>query len=102
MKPFEFGSCIVTSVGSIGIKDCFAPIPPPTFAPLLVAILKKETSYDYNKQGEIEESKTLGFSFTIDFRFVNSKQMKIFSDELTRIGESPEIFEEESNKLLLK
>ncbi len=27
VKKFEFGSCIVTSIGSLGMDNCFVPIP---------------------------------------------------------------------------
>lgn len=98
MRPFEFGSCVITSIGSIGISDGYPPIPPPSFSPFLVSICKKETKFCYDKTGKLEENTTLGFSFTVDFRFIDTKTIKGFIEELKRIGESPEIFEEEMKK----
>jgi len=98
MRPFEFGSCVITSIGSIGISDAFVPIPPPSFCPLLISICKKETKYVYDKDGKINESKTLGFSVTADYRFVDTMTLQGFISEMKRIGENPEIFEEEMKK----
>ncbi len=27
IKKYEFGSCVVTSVGSLGLENCLVPIP---------------------------------------------------------------------------
>lgn len=102
LKPFEFGSCVITSIGSIGISDGYPPIPPPAFCPILLSICKKENKYYYNKEGEVLEKAILSLNFTADFRFVESKTIKGFIDEIKRIGESPDIFNEEMNKICKK
>ena len=49
LKRFEFGSCIVTSLGKLDIDNSFAPIPPLSFAPILLTLCSK---YDVNKRDE--------------------------------------------------
>ena len=74
--------------------ECFSS----NFSPFLVSICKKETKFCYDKSGKLEEKTTLGFSFTVDFRFIDTKTIKGFIEELKRIGENPDIFEEEMKK----
>lgn len=105
-KPFgvrsnEFGSCVITSIGSLGIEDGFPPIPPPTFCPLLIAICKKFTSNNYDSEGKINQHTFIHFNFTADYRFLNYKTTKEFIKEFKRVGENPILFEEESKKLIL-
>jgi hypothetical protein len=73
VKKYEFGSCVLTSIGSIGVEDGYPPIPPLTFAPLLVSVCKKKTKYSYDENNKIQEKITLGLDFTIDERFIDAK-----------------------------
>ena len=49
LKRFEFGSCVITSLGKLDIDNSYAPIPPLTFAPLLLTLCSK---YNVNKKDE--------------------------------------------------
>eukprot|EP00340_Litonotus_pictus_P000649 CAMPEP_0170520986 /NCGR_PEP_ID=MMETSP0209-20121228/6316_1 /TAXON_ID=665100 ORGANISM="Litonotus pictus, Strain P1" /NCGR_SAMPLE_ID=MMETSP0209 /ASSEMBLY_ACC=CAM_ASM_000301 /LENGTH=268 /DNA_ID=CAMNT_0010807609 /DNA_START=87 /DNA_END=893 /DNA_ORIENTATION=+ len=98
VTPFEFGSCVITSIGSLGIEEGYPPIPPPTFCPLLVSVCKKNNSFYYDTDHKVQEKATIGYNFTADFRFLNQKTTKQFIDEFRRIGENPLVFEEESRK----
>lgn len=73
LKKFEFGSCVVTSVGSVGIENSFAPIPALTFAPLLLTLCKAFSKREFDKDGKIKEKKYLQMNFTSDYRFFDSK-----------------------------
>ncbi len=73
IKKYEFGSCVLTSIGSIGVEDGYAPIPPLSFAPMLVSVCKKKTKYYYDKDIKIHEKRSLGLNFTIDNRFIDAK-----------------------------
>ena len=42
LRKFEFGSFVITSIGGLGIEHSYAPIPPFTFAPLLLTLCKKK------------------------------------------------------------
>ncbi len=73
IKKYEFGSCVLTSIGSIGVEDAYPPIPPLSFAPMLVSACKKKTKYYYDKDLKIHEKSSLGLNFTIDNRFIDAK-----------------------------
>ena len=98
LKQFEFGSCVITNIGSIGIENSFAPIPPVSFAP---AILTLCSFYDVNvknNEGKIEKKTYLKMNFTTDYRFFDyDTSVKIYHD-IHRIGSDPEIFEQECLK----
>ena len=98
LKQFEFGSCVITNIGSIGIENSFAPIPPVSFAP---AILTLCSFYDVNvknNEGKIEKKTYLKMNFTTDYRFFDyDTSVKMYHD-IHRIGSDPEIFEQECLK----
>ncbi|MCQ2816336.1 MAG: hypothetical protein MJ252_03620 [archaeon] len=69
VKKFEFGSCVVTSVGSVGIENSFAPIPSLTFAPLLLTVCKSYEKRHLEADGKISKKIVLQMNFTADYRF---------------------------------
>ena len=98
LKRFEFGSCIVTSLGKLDIDNSFAPIPPLTFAPILLTLCSK---YDVNKRdenGNIVTKTYLRMNFTSDYRFFEPKTAAALINDLHIIGEDPVKFENESKK----
>ena len=98
LKRFEFGSCVITSIGGLGIEDSYAPIPPLTFAPLLLTLCSK---YDVNKRdenGNIETKSYLRMNFTADFRFFDLKNSSSIFKDIHLYGEDPERFEEQCRK----
>ena len=102
LKSFEFGSCVITSIGGIGIEDSFAPIPALTFAPMLLTICKKTTKLVFDEDGKVNQKKFMKFNFTSDFRFFELKAASQIIEEIHRIGENPVVFEEECEKYLKK
>jgi len=98
LKRFEFGSCVVTSIGGLGIEHSFAPIPPLTFAPLLLTLCSK---YSVNKMGKdknIETKTYLRMNFTSDYRFFDVKDSCSIFKDIHLFGENPELFEAECKK----
>jgi len=98
LKKFEFGSCVITSIGGLGIEYSYAPIPPLTFAPLLLTLCSK---YDVNKRdenGKIETKTYLRMNFTADYRFFNMKNSSQIFKDIHLFGEDPEKFENECKK----
>ena len=98
LKRFEFGSCIVTSLGKLDIDNSFAPIPPLTFAPILLTLCSK---YDVNKideKGNILTKSYLRMNFTSDYRFFEPKTAAALINDLHMIGEDPVKFENECKK----
>jgi hypothetical protein len=98
LKRFEFGSCIVTSLGKLDIDNSFAPIPPLSFAPILLTLCSK---YDVNKideKGNILTKSYLRMNFTSDYRFFEPKTGAALINDLHMIGEDPVKFENECKK----
>ncbi len=98
LKKFEFGSCVITSIGSLGIEDSFAPIPPLTFAPLLLTLCQKYNVNKKNEEGNIETKTYLRMNFTADYRFFSPKTATAMFRDIHLFGEDPEKFENECKK----
>ena len=98
LKRFEFGSCVITSIGGLGIEDSFAPIPPLTFAPLLLTLCKKYEVNKKNEEGKIEKRTYLRMNFTADYRFFSPKTASSMFKDIHLFGEDPEKFENECKK----
>ena len=98
IKKFEFGSCVITSIGSLGIEDSFAPIPPLTFAPLLLTLCQKYNVNKKNEEGKIEKKTYLRMNFTADYRFFSSRTATAMFKDIHLFGEDPEKFEAECKK----
>ena len=98
LRKFEFGSFVITSIGGLGIEFSFAPIPPFTFAPLLLTLCKK---YEVNKRmedGNIITKTYLKMNFTADYRFFDLKNASCIFKDIHLYGEDPEKFEKECKK----
>ena len=98
LKRFEFGSCVVTSLGKLDIDNSYAPIPPLTFAPILLTLCSK---YSVNKRDEDGNTTTktyLRMNFTSDYRFFEPKTVSALIKDIHLIGENPTLFEEECKK----
>lgn len=98
LKRFEFGSCVITSLGKLDIDNSFAPIPPLSFAPILLTLCSK---YDVNKMdenGDIVTKTYLRMNFTSDYRFFEPKTVAALIKDIHSIGEDPAKFESESKK----
>ena len=98
LKRFEFGSCVITSIGSLGIEDSYAPIPPLTFAPLLLTLCKMYNVNKKNEEGKIETKTYLRMNFTADYRFFSPKTASALFRDIHLYGEDPEKFENECKK----
>ena len=98
LRKFEFGSFLISSIGSLGIDDSFAPIPPLSFAPLLLTLCSKYNVNLKNENGEIETKTYLKMNFTSDYRFFDTSSAIAIMKDIHLIGENPELFENECKK----
>ena len=98
LRKFEFGSFVITSIGGLGIEHSFAPIPPFTFAPLLLTLCKKYTVNKKREDESIEEKTYLKMNFTADYRFFNPSNSSCIFKDIHLYGEDPEKFEEQCRK----
>ena len=100
LKRFEFGSCVITSLGKLNIDNSYAPIPPLTFAPILLTLCSKYNVNKRDEEGNIETKTYLRMNFTNDFRFFEPKTAAALMNDIHLIGEDPVKFENECNKYI--
>lgn len=98
LKRFEFGSCVITSLGKLDIDNSYAPIPPLTFAPLLLTLCSKYNVNKKDENGNIITKTYLRMNFTSDYRFFETKTATALINDIHLIGENPTLFEEECKK----
>ncbi|MBA2663090.1 MAG: 2-oxo acid dehydrogenase subunit E2 [Bradymonadaceae bacterium] len=85
LEPFPFGSCIVTSVGMLGLDEGFAPPTPFARVPiyLLVGAIRPQPAV---VDGQVVVRDQVTITATVDHRFVDGYQLgtlaKIFKDVL--------------------
>jgi pyruvate/2-oxoglutarate dehydrogenase complex dihydrolipoamide acyltransferase (E2) component len=84
-----FGSALVTSLGMLGIEECFAPIPPLTRVPvaLLVTAIKDRP---WVEDGKVVVRPTMKLCVTLDHRIVNGYEAAGVANELKEIIANPE------------
>ncbi len=97
LEAFPFGSCIVTSVGMLGIDEGFAPPTPFARVPLLVligAIRDQPIAVD----GEVVIRPMMTLSATIDHRFVDGFQAAELAKTMRAAFENPWMLDELDTK----
>ena len=94
VRKFEFGSCVITSIGSLGIEYSLVPIPPVSFNSMLLTLCSKYDVDKKNEKGEIEKKTYLTMNMTSDYRFFDFKCASGIYKEIQRLGSDPELFEE--------
>lgn len=88
IERFPFGSCIITSVGMLGLDEGFAPPTPFARTPLLIlvgAITDRPAVVD----GELAIRPQLTITATIDHRFIDGFQGGILAREARSVLENP-------------
>ncbi|TMW65059.1 hypothetical protein Poli38472_009226 [Pythium oligandrum] len=92
VEPYMFGSCMVTSVGMMGMELAFAPLTPYAQTPMLVTIgAVKDTPVVVN--GKIEIRPILTLTTTIDHRYVDGSQAARMGVTLKQCIEDPSLIE---------
>jgi hypothetical protein len=67
---------------------------------MLVTVCKTQTKNYFDEDNNIKEKTTLILNFTIDYRFVDPYLIENFNKDIKNIGENPEVFDSEMNKLI--
>jgi pyruvate dehydrogenase E2 component (dihydrolipoamide acetyltransferase) len=92
VRPFPFGSCLVTSIGMMGLDIAFVPFTPFTRVPLLVMIGSIK-----NKPVVIEDQivvrPILTITATLDHRFVDGAQCALLGKKAKEVLEDPKAFD---------
>ncbi|KAF4315619.1 hypothetical protein JM18_008950 [Phytophthora kernoviae] len=92
VEPYMFGSCMVTSVGMMGLDLAFSPIPPYSQVPMLVtigSIMDKAVVVD----GKVEVRPLLTLTTTIDHRYVDGSEAACMAKNLKAFIEDPNLLE---------
>lgn len=88
LERFPFGSCIITSVGMLGLDEGFAPPTPFARTPLLVlvgAMRERPIAVD----GDVVIRPQLTITATIDHRFIDGFQGAMLAKKTRSILENP-------------
>lgn len=92
VKKFPFGSCLVTSVGMMGLDRAFVPFPPYGRIPMLVmigAIRDKPIA----ENGQVVIRPILTVTATLDHRFVDGAQAAKLAKKVREVFEDPEKYD---------
>ncbi|KAL3657391.1 hypothetical protein V7S43_017710 [Phytophthora oleae] len=92
VEPYMFGSCMVTSVGMMGLDMAFSPITPYAQVPMLVtigSIMDKAVVLD----GKVEVRPMLTLTTTIDHRYVDGSEAARMAKNLKAFVEDPNLLE---------
>jgi len=92
VKPFPFGSALVTSIGMFGIESACVPFTPFARVPLLLCI-GKITDKPVVIDGQIVIRPILSISGTIDHRFADGAVIGKFAKLFQNILKSPELYD---------
>ncbi|KAJ0410777.1 hypothetical protein ATCC90586_001406 [Pythium insidiosum] len=92
VEPYMFGSCLVTSVGMMGLELAFAPLSAYTQTPMLITVgaIKDAPVVD---DGKIVIRPMLTLTTTIDHRYVDGSQAARMGQTLKKLIEDPEQME---------
>lgn len=88
LESFPFGSCIITSVGMLGIDEAFAPHTPFARVPVLVLVgAVKDTPVV--RDGQVVVRPILTITATVDHRFVDGFQLATVAKTIREALEDP-------------
>jgi pyruvate dehydrogenase E2 component (dihydrolipoamide acetyltransferase) len=89
VRPFPFGSCIITSVGMFGLDEAFAPPTPFARVPVLVLVgAVREVPVVH--EGAVAIRRRLTITATIDHRFVDGAPAARLAKVVKQRLENPE------------
>jgi pyruvate/2-oxoglutarate dehydrogenase complex dihydrolipoamide acyltransferase (E2) component len=88
LTKFPFGSCVITSVGMLGIDEGFAPPTPFARVPVYIAVTKiKDRVVAHN--GKVMIRPEIDLMATIDHRFMDGHQGALMAKKIREMVESP-------------
>ena len=92
LKKNQFGSVIITSLGSLKLKDVYVPLCPFTQTAGVFACCSTYKKNIGNPDGSIVEKEYLPVNFSIDHRYVDGVLCAKMVREARRLFENPESF----------
>jgi pyruvate/2-oxoglutarate dehydrogenase complex dihydrolipoamide acyltransferase (E2) component len=88
LEAFPFGSCIITSVGMLGIEEAFAPHTPFARVPVLILVGAVHDAPAV-KNGQLVVQKQVTITATVDHRFVDGSQLGTLAKTVRAVLEDP-------------
>lgn len=92
LESFPFGSCLITSVGMLGVDEAFAPFTPFTRVPILVLIGAVKDGV-IPIDGKVEIRKKIKITATIDHRFMDGSQGGILARVMREVFANPDLLD---------
>ena len=92
LKKNQFGSVIITSLGSLRLKDVYVPLCPFTQTAGVFACCSTFKKPTVNPDGSVTEKEYLPVNFTIDHRYVDGVLCAKMVREARRLFDNPEAF----------
>jgi pyruvate dehydrogenase E2 component (dihydrolipoamide acetyltransferase) len=86
-----FGGLMITNIGSLGFDSAFAPLPPYTEVPFLIALGKIKFEPVCDEQGNIEAKKMVTLCITMDHRIVDGYRGSFVAKEIKKYFNQPEL-----------
>ena len=91
VRPHPFGSCIVTSIGMLGLDHVFVPHTPFARVPVLVMVGQAKLRPTVNADGQLVAEEQLCLTATFDHRFIDGSQGGIFISAIKAAFDNPEL-----------
>lgn len=92
VEPYMFGSCMVTSIGMMGLDMAFAPITPYSQVPMLVTVGSIEDRAVV-VHGKVVVRPILTITTTIDHRYVDGSEAARMAQNVKKCVEDPSLLE---------
>lgn len=90
VRAYPFGSCIVTSIGMLGLDQAYVPFTPFARVPVLIMVGQSKLRPTVNDDGEIVAEEQLCVSATFDHRFMDGTQGGQFAKLVADAFANPE------------
>jgi len=95
VRPYPFGSALVTSVGMLGVEQAFVPFTPFTRVPLLMMVGEVTKRAVVAEDGKtIVARDMLTLTGTIDHRFADGTEAARLSKKIKMVLENPDMLEQ--------
>ena len=94
VRPFPFGSAMVTSVGMLGVEQAFVPFTPFARVPFLLMVGEVTKRAVVMEGDKVVVQKVLTLTGTLDHRFADGADAARLSKRIKEMLENPEMLEE--------
>eukprot|EP00761_Pharyngomonas_kirbyi_P000334 gb/GECH01000334.1/.p1 GENE.gb/GECH01000334.1/~~gb/GECH01000334.1/.p1 ORF type:complete len:300 (+),score=78.61 gb/GECH01000334.1/:1-900(+) len=100
IRPFPFGSGVITNIGSFNVDEGYAPPTPFIRAPVLLCTgkVKENVVVDHSAPNDMAIRKQMVMTATIDHRFVDGVVLARMSQVLVDSLEHPELLDQEMDR----